>query len=862
MIMFIFLIATFSKLNAAQQLQILKPTKGQDNCVTARLTQGYKEQAVACIDVGKVVTVNKIDGNWAQVEYEGYMLWIFMGREGEEKFVSPYTPPANSKKVTHFKINQAIEGGCLNIRTKPSTSGSQVLECASEGSILISEGEKQGSWYPVLRNGKTYWFNPGNNFQYASPISESSASTVTELFENIDTDNLSANPKESEQLPPYQITNAVNGKKVYLRSDNNFQNSPVDALEIGDIIRNPIKKEGNWLLFNHNGQDRWIFLGREGDTNFAQPYTGKNILQTPVKTVSTPSTAKTPNQEKRYFRISENIKDSCLNLRTGPSLDDVVAGCIDAGTVLASTNSDGSWVQIHTEDGKELWFNQGQDGKYAQEIPGPPEVTMAQTTTLTSLIGKDYQNCVEPICYKRGWPAKGTKLTVADTVFLPVSNEVSNNLSYQPFYAVEVQVKDPQTGTMKTELAYFSANNTTLGPPVCNECERQAATNEGENSSQNDITSIASAIAGEECHERNSYLERGLGENHPYADKVFPNNSNKDKDFHEGFPKECIMKAQDMYAGRSSPGFKVCRKNAQGEYPQNAKEAEELMSTNYPFSPCRSLRYRKSVHNSFVTVMNCLGIDPYDMFPLIAVESHFTTSAVSWSGAAGVGQFITDTISDINKGPFKRNQDQIRAKGGDCKELADHIAPSTNKYKCDTVDSPKNPATAFFYSGIYFKQNHKAMMSKIDEMTPIELENGKKITISNKDKEKIATEMAYYAHNWGTGGAKDALEVFLKSRTLKRFLTENISIKSLTYDHFKGAPNSGEKSGVFTKFLQALNNQRSKNSVDREHEMSNYVYVTYKKKDNGELAHGSLSTLTGTTKNIERKIGGKIKCSK
>jgi hypothetical protein len=213
----------------------------------------------------------------------------------------------------------------------------------------------------------------------------------------------------------------------------------------------------------------------------------------------------------------------------------------------------------------------------------------------------------------------------------------------------------------------------------------------------------------------------------------------------------CKAGGQGIFDVRSGCEVKMCpRVKSLRDHKTLVKADSRCRDENCMVpKPCVSESYSAYVYNSYVMSMQCLNLDPREMFPIINHESHFHLNAESYARTAfGAGQLQLNSAVEVNKF-FDRHTE-----GAQCSPVRDLLNRkfSGEQNACELVSLPENPARNFLYSGILYK-HYKARAAK-------EIEKAKLI-LSEEDTNFASAELGGYIYNGGAGVAVPAFKAFV-----------------------------------------------------------------------------------------------------
>lgn len=170
------------------------------------------------------------------------------------------------------------------------------------------------------------------------------------------------------------------------------------------------------------------------------------------------------------------------------------------------------------------------------------------------------------------------------------------------------------------------------------------------------------------------------------------------------FDESCIRYSMNAFAGwAQSLG-----------YPENGKKGVFVYCSEDSFRrssipQCQTKSYINATLNSYSKVTSCLGINPDELFPIVASESGFYHNAYSPSGKDfGMGQVTDPAIHDVNSN-WDRYVDEIKNSDKEsCQKLIELIevkdlAPVESDFHCTLTQAPANPLLNALYTGMHYR---------------------------------------------------------------------------------------------------------------------------------------------------------------
>jgi hypothetical protein len=203
----------------------------------------------------------------------------------------------------------------------------------------------------------------------------------------------------------------------------------------------------------------------------------------------------------------------------------------------------------------------------------------------------------------------------------------------------------------------------------------------------------------------------------------------------------------------SGKGFNYTTCNSDESKPSHST----LPRTPTP-PPCIEPLLTDTVQSAFNSTMNCLGLDQKEIFSLIGWESHFQINLYN-SGGTGIGQVTGHATSDVDlnhrfaEDLYKPECQQFASIFDDsakqCRSMRErHLSyiPLTNSRVCEWIASSNNPARNLLYAGATYR---------LDKREAERL--AARIGATPADREKIATEIARYMYNGGSGAIRNLI---------------------------------------------------------------------------------------------------------
>jgi len=220
----------------------------------------------------------------------------------------------------------------------------------------------------------------------------------------------------------------------------------------------------------------------------------------------------------------------------------------------------------------------------------------------------------------------------------------------------------------------------------------------------------------------------------------------------------CVALTQSTYKGGG--GYAKC-------------DSTESKVVRLPTSqaPCVSKGYVELTTRAFNLTAACTGTDRRELFGLFAQESGFHLTALSHTKAGGIGQMtsiairgvqeidksyvispsVKDVASDI------QHAIENNPKCSPLKEANERVLTrDRSQYRCEILAFPRNPLYPMLLSLKHYAYSKKMIQN---QMADVKLA----ARFNRPDRDRIATDLAYYAYNGGVGGVWGSFAAFLKT---------------------------------------------------------------------------------------------------
>jgi hypothetical protein len=241
--------------------------------------------------------------------------------------------------------------------------------------------------------------------------------------------------------------------------------------------------------------------------------------------------------------------------------------------------------------------------------------------------------------------------------------------------------------------------------------------------------------------------------------------------------------------------------------------------------PCLSKNLAEVTRYHFKNAATCVGIDPSEIFPLIAHESRFLLNIRSPTYTAGVGQVQQSTAQKMNL-PDSRSDDDLnemeqaivnlndKPECSEYKELLAKkiIATKTNQSanRCALTQPPEAPAFSFLVGMKYYKmvleQNANSMLALFNQRR-VQLGAS---PLSSDLSQKLLIDLKRWSYNGGEAGVIACLKGFTR--------TNRTIIQSNDFELIRQTLQS-----YFASNYPTDTSQSAPQKISRRKEVSNYA---------------------------------------
>lgn len=355
---------------------------------------------------------------------------------------------------------------------------------------------------------------------------------------------------------------------------------------------------------------------------------------------------------------------------------------------------------------------------------------------------------------------------------------------------------------------------------------------------------------------------------------------------------ECIM--HSLKGGTNHNAHPHCQRSPSGELipspirksvrktNSHGKSYSTIQILNPVPKACASELTSTFLADNFLKAMNCLGLDPKEVFPLINHESHFQPGAVSPTGALSVGQTVATNYLEIYKNlaqakniihqggerliqqrRFSRPEiyrtqyenasrkaqtrmttifvakleEQIKNPSAHgcmaLKKMLDeplkipagknpiqHVIDTENKRLCP----PNQPEEAFLMAGIDYIANKKYSESLIGDWEA-KLPAGKRMSAS--EREEIIKILARWMYNGGQSGMASTFEFFMEELTMGRVSQRDRNLNPVSRNGQRQIISDRSLKSLgpaeFKKYMSAHVMQKYPGSQGRKSEVAGYI---------------------------------------
>ncbi len=183
---------------------------------------------------------------------------------------------------------------------------------------------------------------------------------------------------------------------------------------------------------------------------------------------------------------------------------------------------------------------------------------------------------------------------------------------------------------------------------------------------------------------------------------------------------------------------------------------------------CQTPLYLNTIGNSYDNVVDCLGLDSEDLYPIIATESGFYHNAFSQRGVdIGFGQITDPAIGDVTQQWYPYIDEIKDSSRKSCQNIINFIEefdimPVEDNYHCNLTKAPENPMLNALYTGIHYRII-KGYMDTYFTTTNIlpRLQDFMGPEYNKEREDKIKRILTILSYNLGHEAMKVAIDEFL-----------------------------------------------------------------------------------------------------
>ncbi len=189
---------------------------------------------------------------------------------------------------------------------------------------------------------------------------------------------------------------------------------------------------------------------------------------------------------------------------------------------------------------------------------------------------------------------------------------------------------------------------------------------------------------------------------------------------------------------------------------------------------CQTPLYMNTIGNSFDLVVDCLGLDAEDLYPIISTESGFYHNAFSQTGTdIGFGQITDPAVTDVTHQWYNYMDEVKGADKKSCQKIMDfvesyNLTPVEDNLHCNLTKAPENPMLNALYTGIHYriiKGYMNTYFSETNILSRFQEYVGPYYTKEREEKfKRILTILSY---NLGHEGMKLAIDEYLLQEEFK-----------------------------------------------------------------------------------------------
>jgi hypothetical protein len=207
-------------------------------------------------------------------------------------------------------------------------------------------------------------------------------------------------------------------------------------------------------------------------------------------------------------------------------------------------------------------------------------------------------------------------------------------------------------------------------------------------------------------------------------------------------------------------------------YAKCQNRNQDLVKTD--IAPCETKELVDLVRFTFNNVMDCVGLDPLNVFPVLSVESGFYLNAASVVGQdLGLGQLTPPAVIDVNQ-VWESEIAKVRGSSKESCRIVSDLAKTFDPIvpdgpTCQYIAADTNPIRNLLYIG-YFLLINKGYVNKLFEQEKIleRIEELVQRPLNSEEKRHFVAVMAYLSYNVGYSQMYDTLMGFMQEKEISR----------------------------------------------------------------------------------------------
>ncbi len=260
-------------------------------------------------------------------------------------------------------------------------------------------------------------------------------------------------------------------------------------------------------------------------------------------------------------------------------------------------------------------------------------------------------------------------------------------------------------------------------------------------------------------------------------------------------PIECISSAMDTFydwtlSVKLERRLKKLPEIGHYTYCENDSETQPLRLHT---PPCQTQTYLSTIQNSYNDVLQCLDLNPLEIFPITAVESGFHINSVSLTNDdIGLGQITPIAANDVNTvWDFAVTQVSGSSKAS-CQRLAPLVAELSKSqepesYTCSLTTLPMNPVKNLLYLVFLHQKNVQYIDLYFDSAKIVDrVQKLTQVEWSQAEVDSLKKILITLSYNVGNNAAIELFNEFLslKAAPIQALNNEIESLKSIQIQLF------------------------------------------------------------------------------